>query len=208
MARKKNAKVDISLPTFEIVFENGFILSGELYPGLAPNTVGNFVSLANSGFYDGAAITMIAPCDIVLIDHPEKELPYCIKAECELNGCTYNVGHVGAGSLCFFHGTKYDSGKSGFFIMLNTDNRTVRMVEGAYALFGQLLKGLSLAEAFANTGRDEKGRPFFDHRIETIRVETYGREFPFETCPEPENTTGIVEKHYQDCSALSKETEI
>ena len=58
MARR-TAKKEECLPTFEILFENSFRLSGELYPGLAPNAVGNFVQLANSGFYDGAAITLV-----------------------------------------------------------------------------------------------------------------------------------------------------
>jgi len=189
---RKAAKITEELPVFEILFENSFRLSGELYPGLAPNAVGNFIYLANSGFYDGAAITLVAPGGIILMDHPEKTVPYCIEAECELNGCDYNVGHVCTGSVCFFHSTHYNSGKSGFFIVLNDDSRTVRMVEGAYALFGQLLEGLQLADMLSRTGSDDNGQPHVLHRIKRIRVETGGREFPFETCPEPEDTIDRV----------------
>lgn len=206
MARKAAKKAE-SLPTFEILFENSFRLYGELYPGLAPNAVGNFIHLANTGFYDGAAITLVAPGSIILIDHPEKTVPYCIKAECELNGCDYNTGRVCTGSICFFHSTHYDSGKSGFFLVLNNQSRTRRMVEGAYALFGQLLEGLSLADMLSRTGSDENGQPDVLHRIKSIRVETHGREFPFETCPEPESTLGRVILN-QDSSDLSLETEI
>ncbi|MBO5502562.1 MAG: peptidylprolyl isomerase, partial [Clostridia bacterium] len=152
-------------------------------------------------------ITLIAPGGIILMDHPEKTVPYCIKAECELNGCGYNVGHVCNGSVCFFHSTHYDSGKSGFFIVLNDDSRTVRMVEGAYALFGQLLEGLPLADMLSRTGSDDDGQPHVLHRIRSIRVETHGREFPFETCPEPEDTLGKVIMNQED-SELSLETEI
>lgn len=189
MARKAIKKEE-QLPTFEILFENSFCLSGELYPGLAPNAVGNFIQLANSGFYDGAAITLVATGGIVLIDHPEKAVPYCIQAECELNGCDYNTGNICTGSVCFYHDAHYDSGKSAFFIVLNSDSRTVRMVEGSYALFGQLLEGLPLADMFSRTGCDDNGLPDVYHRVKTIRVETHGRSFPFETCPEPQNTLG------------------
>lgn len=37
--------------TFEM--ENGDIMKAELYPQVAPNTVNNFISLVNKGFYDG-----------------------------------------------------------------------------------------------------------------------------------------------------------
>ena len=191
MARKA-AKAEVQLPTFEILFENSFVLKGELYPGLAPNAVGNFVHLANSGFYDGSAICLVSPGKTVVIDHPEKTVPYCIAAECELNGCDYNVGKVCAGSVCFFHGTQYNSGKSGFFVVLTDDSRTVRMVEGAYALFGQVLEGLQMADMLSRTGNDEHGVPRVYHRIKSVRVETHGRQFPFETCPEPESTIGKV----------------
>ena len=146
-----------------------------------------------------SAICLVSPGKTVVIDHPEKTVPYCIAAECELNGCDYNVGKVCAGSVCFFHGTQYNSGKSGFFVVLTDDSRTVRMVEGAYALFGQVLEGLQMADMLSRTGNDEHGVPRVYHRIKSVRVETHGRQFPFETCPEPESTIGKV--------ILNKETD-
>ena len=43
----------MSNPVFRIEMENGDVIKGELYPEVAPNTVNNFISLANSGYYNG-----------------------------------------------------------------------------------------------------------------------------------------------------------
>ena len=44
---------DMTNPIVTITMENGAVMTGELYPAKAPNTVANFISLANKGFYDG-----------------------------------------------------------------------------------------------------------------------------------------------------------
>ena len=48
-------------PTFTITLENGGVMKGELYPEIAPQSVGNFISLANSGFYDGLVFHRCIP---------------------------------------------------------------------------------------------------------------------------------------------------
>ena len=40
-------------PVVTITMDNGDVMKAELYPEIAPNTVNNFISLINKGFYDG-----------------------------------------------------------------------------------------------------------------------------------------------------------
>ncbi len=40
-------------PVATITMENGGVITVELYPDVAPNTVANFITLANQGFYEG-----------------------------------------------------------------------------------------------------------------------------------------------------------
>ena len=40
-------------PVVTITMDNGDVMKAELYPQIAPNTVNNFISLVNKGFYDG-----------------------------------------------------------------------------------------------------------------------------------------------------------
>ena len=48
-------------PTFEITMEDGRVISGELYPEIAPQSVYNFLDLANHNFYDGLVFHRVIP---------------------------------------------------------------------------------------------------------------------------------------------------
>ena len=52
---------DMTNPIVTITMENGAVMTGELYPAKAPNTVANFISLANKGFYDGLIFHRVIP---------------------------------------------------------------------------------------------------------------------------------------------------
>ena len=52
---------DVKNPIVTITMENGAVMTGELYPDKAPNTVANFISLANKGFYDGLIFHRVIP---------------------------------------------------------------------------------------------------------------------------------------------------
>ena len=48
-------------PTFTITMENGGVISGELYPDKAPESVRNFIDLCNHNFYDGLIFHRVIP---------------------------------------------------------------------------------------------------------------------------------------------------
>ena len=48
-------------PIFTITMQDGSVMKGELYPEYAPQTVGNFIALANSGFYNGLIFHRVIP---------------------------------------------------------------------------------------------------------------------------------------------------
>lgn len=172
------------------MFENRFVLKGELYPGLAPNTVGSFIHLANSGFYDGAVILDAQRDSLLQIDHPTKKAPYCIDGEMLLNDCTYNKGTTAYGAMCMYHPNGCYSERSRFMIVLHNDMRALRLFAADYPFFGQVLEGMNLAVLLSRNSWDYIKHEKVHHRIETIRVDTHGREYPFETIPVPEGYRG------------------
>ena len=48
-------------PVVTITMTNGDVMKAELYPEIAPNTVNNFISLVQKGFYDGLIFHRVIP---------------------------------------------------------------------------------------------------------------------------------------------------
>lgn len=161
-------------PTFEIVVENYGTIKGELYPEYAPNTVTNFIALAENGFYNGTTFHRTIPDFMIQGGDPsgdgtgnatlDKLNPnnsneaYSIKGEFVLNGFTQNKLKHEKGVLSMARSdysslgktsiTKegYNSGSCQFFIM-NADNSSI---DGQYAAFGRVTEGLDIVDKIAN----------------------------------------------------------
>ena len=77
-------------PIVTIEMESGAVMSGELYPEIAPNTVNNFIALANSGFYDGVVFHRVIPGFMIQGGDPDGNGTggpgYEIKGEFSANG--------------------------------------------------------------------------------------------------------------------------
>ncbi|MCL1855778.1 MAG: peptidylprolyl isomerase [Clostridia bacterium] len=165
-------------PTFEIWMENGDTMRGELYPETAPQSVGSFIALANSGFYDGLIFHRCIPGFMIQGGCPKGNGTggpgYCLKGEFSANGVENPVKHT-YGVLSMARSAMNDSAGSQFFIMVGDSPH----LDGSYAAFGKVLEGMDAADAIVTRKRDPKDRPLEDQAIKSIRVETNGQVYPF-----------------------------
>ncbi|HHU02901.1 MAG TPA: peptidylprolyl isomerase [Christensenellaceae bacterium] len=168
---------DNTKPKFTITMQNGDILVGELYPDIAPESVGNFISLANSGFYDGLCFHRVIPGFMIQGGCPKGSGTggpgYCIKGEFAANGIDNPIKHE-YGVLSMARSMRNDSAGSQFFIMTSKSPH----LDGNYAAFGKVLENMQAAEKIVNVKRDRNDKPFEKQEIVSIRVET-DREYPF-----------------------------
>ncbi len=165
-------------PVFTIEMEDGGVMEGELYPDFAPQSVGSFVALSNSGFYDGLIFHRVIPGFMIQGGDPRGigvgGPGYCIKGEFRLNGVNNPLRHT-YGVLSMARSQHPNSAGSQFFIMTSDSPH----LDGSYAAFGKVLKGMETAERIVSAQRDARDKPVRDQRIRRIRVETFGRDYPF-----------------------------
>lgn len=166
-------------PEFVITMANGKTMKGELYPEIAPQSVGNFIALANSGFYDGKIFHRVIPGFMIQGGDPKGTgmggPGYCIKGEFAANGVQNPLKHT-YGVLSMARSMMPDSAGSQFFIMTSDSPH----LDGQYAAFGKVLEGMETAEEIVNTPTDMRDKPVTPQTMESIRVETFGQNYPFD----------------------------
>ena len=166
-------------PVFTIRMSDGREMKGELYPDVAPQSVGNFTALANSGFYDGLTFHRIIPGFMIQGGDPKGigigGPGYCIKGEFAANGVDNPLKHT-YGVLSMARSMMPDSAGSQFFIMTSDSPH----LDGQYAAFGKVLEGMDVAEDIVSTKRDASDRPLQPQVMESVRVDTFGQTYPFE----------------------------
>ena len=171
--------INLANPVFEITMQDGGVLKGELYPEDAPQSVGNFIALANSGFYDGLIFHRCIPGFMIQGGCPKGTGTggpgYSIKGEFAQNGVPNPIRHT-YGVLSMARSMMKDSAGSQFFIMTSDSPH----LDGAYAAFGKVLTGMEEAEKIVNTPRDRNDKPLTPQRIKSIRVDVKGKFYPFE----------------------------
>ena len=165
-------------PIVTIEMEDGGKIVAELYPEVAPITVNNFISLAGKGFYDGLIFHRVISGFMIQGGDPKGVgiggPGYCIKGEFSANGVKNDLKHT-YGVLSMARSMMKDSAGSQFFIMTSDSPH----LDGQYAAFGRVLEGMEEAEKIVSQRTDRMDRPLEPQRIQSIRVETNGVEYPF-----------------------------
>ena len=165
-------------PTFTMTMETGEQMTGELYPDFAPQSVGNFIALANAGFYDGLIFHRCIPGFMIQGGCPlgvgTGGPGYSIKGEFAQNGHPNPLKHT-YGVLSMARSMMKDSAGSQFFVMTSDSPH----LDGSYAAFGKVLSGMDVADRIVNSRTGAQDKPVTPQVIQSIRVETYGEDYPF-----------------------------
>lgn len=164
-------------PIVTIKMEKGGIITAELYPEIAPNTVNNFISLIKHGFYDGLIFHRVISGFMLQGGCPRGQGTggpgYTIKGEFASNGFANDMKHT-KGVLSMARASDPNSAGSQFFIMhLNAPH-----LDGDYAAFGRVTAGMNVVDAIADLDTDYNDRPVEAQKMEKVTVETYGVEYP------------------------------
>ena len=168
----------MSNPIVTIEMENGGVIKAELYPEIAPNTVNNFISLVNKGFYDGVIFHRVIPGFMIQGGDPLGRGTggpgYCIRGEFSANGFKNDLKHS-AGVLSMARTMAPNSAGSQFFIMV----APAPHLDGQYAAFGQVTDGADIAIDISRVPRNMMNdKPKKDVVIASIRVDTQGVDYP------------------------------
>ena len=163
-------------PIVTIEMENGKKIVAELYPHIAPNTVKNFVTLVNQGFYNGVGFHRVIEGFMIQGGCPNGNgmggPGYSIKGEFRGNGFTNNLKHEG-GVLSMARTMAPNSAGSQFFIM----HKNSPHLDGQYAAFGRVIEGMDVVNEIATTATDRADKPKTPQVMKNVTVETFGKDY-------------------------------
>ena len=160
-------------PVVTITMTNGDVMKAELYPEIAPNTVNNFISLVQKGFYDGLIFHRVISGFMIQGGDPQGTgmggPGYSIKGEFAMNGVRNDLKHT-RGVLSMARSMMPNSAGSQFFIM----HANAPHLDGQYAAFGTVTSGMDVVDAICNNVNpvDDNGTVPYEKQpvITTIKV--------------------------------------
>ncbi|MFR8145789.1 MAG: peptidylprolyl isomerase [Clostridia bacterium] len=204
----------------------------ELYPDQAPNTVANFITLANRGFYDVLTFHRIvkdfmvqggdkdgtgsgSPTLSAIEDGASETENYAIKGEFVQNGFNKNTIRHEKGVISMarsdysqmgLYEEGYNSAGSQFFIMTG-DNATLN---GYYAAFGKVIEGMEvldkLNETEVTTADETEGaeasKPVNPPVIKSVRVDTFGVDYGKPNTVKPFDYNSYLQQMYSGMSGM------
>ncbi len=163
-------------PIVTIEMEDGNSIKVELYPAIAPNTVKNFISLVENGFYNGLIFHRVILGFMIQGGCPKGTgiggPGYSIKGEFSQNGFKNDLKHT-RGVISMARAAHPDSAGSQFFIMTNDAPH----LDGAYAAFGKVTEGMDEVDKIVNQKTDYNDRPLNPLKMKNVTVETFGTEY-------------------------------
>lgn len=167
-----------NLPIATISVEGYGDIVVELYPEIAPNTVNNFISLANSGFYDNLTFHRVIKGFMIQGGDPNGDGTggpgYSIAGEFIENGFAPNVLKHTEGVISMARNDNPDSAGSQFFIVTGSASH----LDGKYAGFGKVISGMDVALAIEDVSvNSANDKPKKDVVITSIKVDTKGIEY-------------------------------
>ncbi len=164
-------------PVVTIEMENGGVMKVELYPEAAPNTVANFISLVEKGFYNGTIFHRVIPGFMIQGGDPEGTgmggPGYRIKGEFTANRFQNDLKHT-KGVISMARSGHPDSAGSQFFIMVDDAPH----LDGQYASFGKVIEGIEVADQIVSVATNYSDRPLEEQRMRSVTVETFGETYP------------------------------
>lgn len=162
--------------TFEM--ENGKTFKAELYPDKAPNTVNNFLSLVNKGFYDGVIFHRVIEGFMIQGGDPLGKGTggpgYHIRGEFSGNGFERNDIRHERGVLSMARAMAPDSAGSQFFVM----HDDAFYLDGQYAAFGRVIEGMNTVDEIASVQTDYNDKPLEEQKMKKVTAELFGEEYP------------------------------
>jgi len=181
-AKKTEENVDYSSkvkenPIVTITMSNDEKIVIELEPSTAPNTVANFISLVKKGFYDGLIFHRVIPDFMIQGGDPSGNgtggPDYSIEGEFSSNGFKNDLKHE-RGVISMARSQDPNSAGSQFFIMVNEASH----LDGDYAAFGKVIKGMETVDAIVAAERDGADKPLKDQQMKKVEVDTKGFDYP------------------------------
>ena len=156
-------------PIVTFTMADGKVMKAELYPEVAPNTVNNFISLVNKGFYNGLIFHRVINGFMIQGGDPEGTgmggPGYGIKGEFAQNGVQNDLKHT-AGVLSMARSMMPNSAGSQFFLCDANDE----FLDGDYAAFGKVVSGMEVIDKVASVRTDRNDAPLSKVVIEKMEA--------------------------------------
>ena len=156
-------------PVVTITMTNGDVMKAELYPEIAPNTVNNFISLVQKGFYDGLIFHRVISGFMIQGGDPQGTgmggPGYSIKGEFAMNGVRNDLKHT-RGVLSMARSMMPNSAGSQFFIM----HANAPHLDGQYAAFGKVVEGMDVVDEIAAVDVNFNEKPLVDQVMKKVTI--------------------------------------